>query len=117
MVENIVAHNRLNIGIHKPNFVSSLSEYVLQNELPKGWKVPKFTKFAGDTSELTLEHIAWYLTEAGDMANNENLKMKYFLNYLTKHTFRWFTRLFAKINNTLYGFSYSNNCKDSTRAY
>ncbi|MCH79898.1 hypothetical protein A2U01_0000659 [Trifolium medium] len=27
-------------------------------ELPRGWKIPKFTKFTGDTSESTVEHIA-----------------------------------------------------------
>ncbi|MCH97962.1 hypothetical protein A2U01_0018960, partial [Trifolium medium] len=64
MVETILAQNGLNVGLHRPNFVSALSEYVLQTELPRGWKIPKFTKFAGDTSESTVEHIARYLTEA-----------------------------------------------------
>ncbi|PNX60740.1 hypothetical protein L195_g052085, partial [Trifolium pratense] len=27
-------------------------------ELPRGWKIPKFTKFAGDTTESTVEHVA-----------------------------------------------------------
>ncbi|KAK2410036.1 hypothetical protein QL285_045428 [Trifolium repens] len=76
-----------------PHFVSALSEYVLQTELPRGWKIPKFTKFAGDTSESTVEHIARYLTEAGDLTNNENLRMKYFPNSLTKNAFTWFTTL------------------------
>jgi hypothetical protein len=64
LVEAILAQNGLNVGLHRPNFVSALSEYVLQTELPRGWKIPKFTKFAGDTSEFTVEHIARYLTEA-----------------------------------------------------
>jgi len=29
--------------------------------------------------------------EAGDLANNENLKMKYFPSSLTKNAFTWFT--------------------------
>ena len=66
---------------------------MLQTELPRGWKIPKFIKFAGDTSESTVEHIARYLTEAGDLANNENLRMKYFPNSLTKNAFTWFTTL------------------------
>lgn len=57
MVENILVQNGLNIGLYRPNFVTALSEYVLQTELPRGWKVPKFTKFAGDTSELIVKHI------------------------------------------------------------
>ncbi|WJX34091.1 hypothetical protein P8452_22239 [Trifolium repens] len=93
LVETILAQNGLNIGMHRPHFVSALSEYVLQTELPRGWKIPKFTKFAGDTSESTVEHIARYLTEAGDLANNENLRMKYFPNSLTKNAFTWFTTL------------------------
>jgi hypothetical protein len=64
LVENIMAQNGLNIGLHRPNFVSPLSELVLQSELPRGYKIPKFTKFAGDTSESTVEHITRYLTEA-----------------------------------------------------
>jgi len=31
--------------------------------------------------------------EAGDLANNENLKMKYFPSSLTKNAFTWFTTL------------------------
>jgi len=61
LVETIMAQNGLNIGLHRPNFVSSLSEYVLQTELPRGWEIPKITKFAGDTSESTVEHITCYL--------------------------------------------------------
>jgi len=64
LVENIMAQNGLNIGLHRPNFVSPLSELVYQIELPRGYKIPKFTKFAGDTSESTVEHITRYLTEA-----------------------------------------------------
>ena len=54
---------------------------------------PKFTKFAGETNESTVEHIARYLMEVGDIANNENMKMKYFPSSLTKNAFTWFTTL------------------------
>lgn len=57
MVENILAQNDLNIGLYRPKFVTTLSEYVLQTKLPRGWKFPKFTKFAGDTSKLIVKHI------------------------------------------------------------
>ena len=93
LVENIMAQNGLNIGLHKPNFVSPLSELVLQFELPSGYKIPKFTKFVGDTSESTVEHITRYLTEAGDLANDVNLRLKYFPNSLTKNAFTCFTTL------------------------
>eukprot|EP00256_Glycine_max_P055100 XP_014622121.1 uncharacterized protein LOC102661556 [Glycine max] len=93
MVETILVQNGLNLGLHRPNFVSPLSEYVLQTELPRGVKIPKFTKFAGETNESTVEHIARYLVEAGDLANNENLRMKFFPSSLTKNAFTWFTTL------------------------
>jgi len=93
LVENIMAQNGLNIGLHRPNSVSLLSELVLQSKLPRGYKIPKFTKFARDTGESIVEHIARYLTEAGDLANDENLRLKYFPNSLTKNAFTWFTTL------------------------
>jgi len=99
--ENIMAQNGLNIGLHRPNFVSPLSELVLQSELPRGYKIPKFTKFAGDTSESTVEHIARYLTEAGDLAKDENLRLKYFPNSLTKNAFAWFTTLTSHLIQSL----------------
>lgn len=45
-----------------------------------------------DTSESTIEHIA-YQTKASYIANNENLKMRFFPNSLTKNAFTWFTSL------------------------
>jgi len=93
VVETLLAQNGFNMGLDRPNFVSALYEYVLMSELPRIWKVPKFTKFAGETNESTVEHIARYVMEAGDMANNENLKMKYFPSSLTKNAFTWFTTL------------------------
>jgi len=74
LVENIMAQNGLNIGLHRPNFVSPFLELVLQSRLPKGYKIPKFTKFVGDTSESIVEHITRYLTEVGNLANDENLR-------------------------------------------
>ena len=58
MVEALLAHNGFNMGLHRPNFASALSEYVLMTELPRNWKVPKFTMFVGETNESTVEHIA-----------------------------------------------------------
>ncbi|XP_045797576.1 uncharacterized protein LOC123891716 [Trifolium pratense] len=93
LVETILTQNGFNVGLHRPNFVSPLSEYVLQTELPRGWKIPKFTKFAGDTTESTVEHVARFFAEAGNLADNENLRLKYFPNSLTKNAFTWFTTL------------------------
>ncbi|XP_050897285.1 uncharacterized protein LOC127104118 [Lathyrus oleraceus] len=93
MVERIMARNGVNIGLHRLNYTSPLSGYVLQTELPRRWKVPKFIKYYGDTSEYIVEHITRYLTEAADIANNENLRIRYFPSSLTKKDFTWFTTL------------------------
>jgi len=93
LVENIMTQNGLNIGLHRPNFVSPLSKLVLQSELPRGYKIPKFTKFARDTSESIVEHIARYLMEVGDLGNDGNLSLKFLPNSLTKNAFTWFTTL------------------------
>ena len=76
VVDALLAQNGFNMGLHRPNFVSALSDYVLQTELLTVWKILEFTKFGAETNESTVERIARYLTEAGDIANNENLKMK-----------------------------------------
>jgi len=93
VVEALLAQNGFNMGLHRPNFVSALSEYVLETDLPRNTKIPKFIKFARETNESTGEHIARYLMEAGDLENNENLKMKYFPSSLMKNAFTWFTTL------------------------
>ena len=93
VVETLFTQNGFNLGLHRSNFVSPLSEYVTMEELPRGWKIPKFTKFVGETNESTVEHISRYLIEAGDIANNENLRMKYFPSSLTKNAFTLYTTL------------------------
>ncbi|XP_058774624.1 uncharacterized protein LOC131648908 [Vicia villosa] len=93
LIERIMANNGLNTGLRRPNYTSHVADYILQTELPRGTKIPKFTKFSGDTSESTVEHITRYLTETGDLANSENLRIKYFPSSLTKNAFTWFTTL------------------------
>jgi len=66
MVKNILAQNDLHIGLHRPNFVSAPGSQSLLKTL------------------VNVEHIAHYLTEVGDITYNENLRMKYFPNSLTK---------------------------------
>lgn len=60
VVEQILAQNGLNIGLHKPNYVSPMLEYVRKTKLHRGWKVPKFTKFCDETNESTTEHVSRY---------------------------------------------------------
>ncbi|XP_057443909.1 uncharacterized protein LOC130736074 [Lotus japonicus] len=91
--QNVYMHGFNVAFANRPHFVSAFTEEVLEAELPRGWKVPKFTKFSGDSGESTVEHVARYQIEAGDLAINENLKMKYFPSSLTKFAFTWFTTL------------------------
>jgi hypothetical protein len=35
VVEALLAQNGFNMGLHRPNFLSALSEYVLETELPR----------------------------------------------------------------------------------
>ena len=93
IVENILAQNGVNVGTRRPNFTSPLDDYIMQTPFPRGLKVPKFTKFAGESNESTIEHIARYEMEAGDLAAQENLKIKYFPNSLTQSSFTWFAYL------------------------
>jgi len=93
VVEILLTQNGFNLGLHRPNFVSPLPEYVTMEELPRGWKIPKFTKFGGETNESIVEQITRYLTEAGDITNNENLRMKFFSSSLIKNAFIWYTTL------------------------
>ncbi|XP_050916362.1 uncharacterized protein LOC127131484 [Lathyrus oleraceus] len=93
MVERIMVRNGVNFGLRRPNYTSALSKYILQAEAPPRTKIPKFTKFSGDTTESTVEHVARYLIEVGDMLNNENLRIKFFPSSLTKIAFTWFTTL------------------------
>ena len=62
-------------------------------DMPRGYKIPKFTKFAGELEESTVEHVARFTLECGDLAASEALKLKLFPSSLTKEAFSWFTTL------------------------
>ena len=58
--------------------------------------MPKLlTKFSGENGESTVEHIARYTMEIGELANEEYLKMRFFPSSLTKNAFTWFANLRA----------------------
>ncbi|XP_058760054.1 uncharacterized protein LOC131633361 [Vicia villosa] len=64
LIERIMANNDLNTRLRCPNYTSPVTDYILQTELPRG-----------------------------DLANSENLRIKYFPSSLTKNAFTWFTTL------------------------
>ncbi|RYQ88934.1 hypothetical protein Ahy_B09g095834 isoform C [Arachis hypogaea] len=80
IVEEVLNRVGLNVGfMNQPHFVSTFPQVVQMAEVPRGIKNPKITtKFAGEVGESTTEHVARYLVEIGNLANDENLKMKIF---------------------------------------
>ncbi|XP_050919793.1 uncharacterized protein LOC127137367 [Lathyrus oleraceus] len=93
IVERIMARNGMSATLQRPLYVSRLAEFILQAKAPRGMKVPKYTKFGGESGESTIEHVARYLTESGDLAHNECLRVKNFPSFLTTAAFTWFTSL------------------------
>ncbi|XP_050888952.1 uncharacterized protein LOC127094133 [Lathyrus oleraceus] len=78
IVERIMARNGMGATLQRPLYVTPLAEFVLQAEAPRGMKVPKYTKFGGESGESIIEHVARYLTESGDLAHNECLRARCF---------------------------------------
>ena len=59
--------------------MSAFHDCVLQAEVPRGCKTPESLKrFSSDKDESTVEHIARYTIELGELASNELLKMRFF---------------------------------------
>ena len=95
VVEQILNIFVFNVGYaSQPYFLSAFLDFIQQVELPEGWKTPKsLTTFFGDSRESTVEHIARYTLEIGQIAANEYLKMRFFPCSLTKSAFTWFSTL------------------------
>ncbi|XP_020985721.1 uncharacterized protein LOC110274778 [Arachis duranensis] len=95
IVENVLNRVGFNVGfMNRPHFMSTFSPTVQMAEVPRGIKNPKIvTMFAGEVGESTTKHVARYLVEIGNLANDENLKMKFFPSSLMKNTFTWFSNL------------------------
>lgn len=78
VIEKVWNRYRFNVGyanIHYFDF--EFPNNVLQIELSWETKFPKFTKFAGETSESKVEGITRYLIEYENLVNDEYLKIKY----------------------------------------
>ena len=57
---------------------------------PAGWHVPEFTKFNGDDSRTTWEHVSQYILQLGEAGFNDALCVRLFSLSLTGMTFCWF---------------------------
>jgi hypothetical protein len=59
---------------------------------PRGYRVPKFTKFSGEDSRTTWEHVGQFLAQCGE-ANSDTFKLRLFSLSLSGTAFTWFTSL------------------------
>ncbi|RYQ95814.1 hypothetical protein Ahy_B08g091188 isoform A [Arachis hypogaea] len=85
IVEEVLNRVGLNVGfMNQPHFVFGFSQVVQMAKVPRGGEKPKNNhKICGEVEESTTEHVA----------NDENLKMKFFPSSLTKNAFTWFSNL------------------------
>jgi hypothetical protein len=67
---------------------------------PAGWRVPDFTKFDGENSLTTWEHVSQYLAQLGEADSVEALRIRLFSLSLTGTAFAWFSSLPA---HSIYG--------------
>ncbi|KAI4304437.1 hypothetical protein MLD38_039947 [Melastoma candidum] len=61
--------------------------------LPRGYRVPDFTRFSGEDEMTPLEHIARFTHQLGEAAGNDFWKLKLFPNSLTGDAFTWYASL------------------------
>ena len=66
---------------------------------PRGYKIPEFTKFSGEDSRTTWEHVGQFLAQCGE-ANSDTFKLRLFSLSLSGNAFTWFTSLPANSIHT-----------------
>jgi hypothetical protein len=79
---------------------------------PAGWRVPDFSKFDGEGSRTTWEHVSQYLAQLGEAGFVEALRIQLFSLLLTRTTFAWFScfsRILFTDGNCLSGNSMSTS--------
>ena len=65
-----------------------------ENPYPRGYRILDFYLFSGEDGQSTMEHVARFTMQYGELANYENLyhfKLRLFPNSLTGATFTWYT--------------------------
>ncbi|KAM1353003.1 hypothetical protein ACFX2H_032534 [Malus domestica] len=75
-----------------PKFVHPYPAYVERFKYPKGFKIPDFSLFAGESSLSSLEHVARFTAQCGDV-NSDFHKLRLFNFSLTGSTFAWYINL------------------------
>ncbi|KAM1543566.1 hypothetical protein ACFX1Z_013207 [Malus domestica] len=75
-----------------PKFIHLYPAYVEKFEYPKGFKIPNFSIFAGESSLSSLEHVARFTAQCGDV-NSDFHKLRLFNFSLTGSAFAWYINL------------------------
>ncbi|KAM2825873.1 hypothetical protein COP1_035605 [Malus domestica] len=79
-------------GLKFSKFIHPYSAYVEKFEYPKGFKIPDFSLFAGESSLSSLEHVARFTAQCGDV-NSDFHKLRLFNFLLTGLAFAWYINL------------------------
>ncbi|KAM2386857.1 hypothetical protein ACFX1X_039271 [Malus domestica] len=75
-----------------PKFIHPYPAYVETFGYPKGFKIPDFSLFAGESSLSSLEHVARFTAQCGDV-NSDFHKLWLFNFSLTGSAFAWYINL------------------------
>ncbi|XP_050136130.1 uncharacterized protein LOC126611831 [Malus sylvestris] len=75
-----------------PKFIYLYLAYVEKFEYPKGFKIPDFSLFARESSLSSLEHVARFTVQCGDV-NSDFHKLRLFNLSLTGSAFAWYINL------------------------
>ena len=75
-----------------PKFIYPYPAYIEKFEYPKGFKIPDFSLFASESSFYSLEHVARFTVQCGNV-NSDFHKLRLFNFSLTGSTFAWYINL------------------------
>ncbi|KAM1179154.1 hypothetical protein ACFX2G_018760 [Malus domestica] len=79
-------------GSKFPKFIHPYPAYVETFGYPKGFKIPDFSLFTGESSLSSLEHVARFTAQCGDV-NSDFHKLRLFNFSLTGSAFAWYINL------------------------
>ncbi|KAM0963785.1 hypothetical protein ACFX2A_023230 [Malus domestica] len=75
-----------------PKFIHPYPAYVEQFEYLRGFKIPNFSLFTRESSLSSLEHVARFTAQCGDV-NSDFHKLRLFNFLLTSSAFAWYINL------------------------
>ncbi|KAM2033421.1 hypothetical protein ACFX1T_015311 [Malus domestica] len=75
-----------------PKFIHPYPAYIETFGYPKGFKIPDFSLFAGESSLSSLEHVARFTAQCGDVHSDFH-KLRLFNFSLTGSAFAWYINL------------------------